>query len=200
MRKDYCHYFDKNLQEVFYAYQQAIKSKFGKDADASPFHTLSFSIGFSFKYNMNGGSCHVHLMPYSNGTAIDVRYSIAQLAMARCSAHDKDLTVAVERILGTSAQPIELDEELFMKNKESGTAQCSLNQPMQNPSLQPQMQPVQRETPPVSHTQAPAFAQGQSRAMSSTPAQSGLGRFCVNCGTRFDGDAKFCIKCGTKRQ
>ena len=114
MKKDLFHYYEADLETVFNAYVSAVKKQFGKDCSVKPFHTISFGLNFSFKYNMNGGSCHVHFMPYNTGTAVGVRYSIAQLMGARYSAHDADMTKYVQKELNVIATNTRLDMEEFL--------------------------------------------------------------------------------------
>ena len=127
MRRDICHYYEKGLKDVFEAYNTTVSKKFGKDCKAEPFHTLSFGLSYSFKYNMNGGACTIHFMPYKTGTAVNIRYSIAQLLGARYEAHDRDMTDSVVSILDTPAQVLSIDVETFLlpenkKSKEESTA------------------------------------------------------------------------------
>ena len=57
-------------------------------------------------------------MPHNDGTAVNVRYSVVQLAGARCKKHNQDMTAAVEKLLGVSAQEIQLDVETFLSAKQ----------------------------------------------------------------------------------
>ena len=117
MKKDFCMFYQCDVQTVFFACQRAIKELFKKDADASPYHTLAFGIPPSFRYNMNGGACNVHFLSHNGGTAVNVRYSIVQLGMARCGAHNKHITERVQSILGINASEISIPVEVFMNNK-----------------------------------------------------------------------------------
>ncbi len=115
MRRDLCFFFPKPVPEVFNAYMQAIKAVFDKDGSPEPYHTISFGLNFSMRYNMNGGACNLHFMPTQGGTAIDVRYSVAQLAGARYEAHCKAMNTYAENLLRVSAMKYDIDVELFLK-------------------------------------------------------------------------------------
>lgn len=115
MRRDICLYYEKELPEVFSAYVEAINKRFGKDCNPAPYHTIQFALSFSFKYNMNGGGCTVRLMPHGRGTAVNVRYSIAQAVGARYEAHGRDLSKFVEAILRVNSVGINIPVEEFMR-------------------------------------------------------------------------------------
>lgn len=116
MKRDLFHYFESDVKSVYETYVKAAKEKFGKDCSATPYHTVSFGLNYSFKYNMNGGACHVHFIPYKTGTAVGIRYTIAQVFGARYEAHDSDMLNYVERELGVEATGINIDMEEFMKD------------------------------------------------------------------------------------
>ena len=174
MRSDIGHFYDAPIEDVFLAYKQAIKEKFKKDADSTPYHTLVFGLNFSFKYNMNGGGCHVHFMPSGNGTSVAIRYTIAQAVGANYKAHNRDMTSAVQSILGISAQELDIDMDSFMQQKESYIASCR-TQAYAEPA------PIPQNTQ-INTTQAPQKA-----------------LFCYKCGSAFNEDDVFCTRCGTKR-
>lgn len=170
MRRDVCHFYANDVVAVYNAYLRAIREKFKKDCKESPYHTIGFGLDFSLKYNMNGGGCNVHLMPYNGGTAVDIRYTIAQAIGARIDAHDGDLTGCVEKILGTKATAIQIDVEEFLRDENRRFAQ-----------------------EPTADAPAPA-------AEAPTPAApTTLARFCPNCGRPFGETHRYCGKCGTKR-
>lgn len=116
MKKDLFHYFESDVKTVYAAYLKAAKEKFGKDCSSTPYHTVSFGLNYSFKYNMNGGACHIHFIPYKNGTAVGIRYTIIQMFGARYEAHDSDLTGFVEKELGKKSDYINIGMEEFMNN------------------------------------------------------------------------------------
>lgn len=113
MRRDICHYYEKDLKDVYNSYAKAAKDKFGKNCEYHNEYKMSFGLNFTFKYNMNGGACIIHFMPYKTGTAVNVRYTIAQLFGARYKAYDKDLTEFVVSVLGVNPIDIEIDPDVF---------------------------------------------------------------------------------------
>lgn len=116
MRRDLCYYFAADVCSVYNAYLMAAgNQQFRRECRQEPYHTLGFGLNFSMKYNMNGGSCTIHFIPYQGGTAVDLRFSIAQLAGARYKRYAADLTNTVIRILNITAQPIRLNIEEFTK-------------------------------------------------------------------------------------
>lgn len=131
MRRDVFHYFDTDVQTVYKAYLDVLRAKpFGKEPGQTPYRLLSFGIGYSFKYNMNGAGVHVHFAPKGRGTAIQVRYSIAQLFGARYGAYDRLLTKCVEEKLHIKAQELSAMEDSFFEQtaeipSSSGASFCS---------------------------------------------------------------------------
>ncbi len=172
MRKDICHFYPNQPIDVYDAYLNAIKDKFNKSCEATPYHTITFGLNFSFKYNMNGGVCNVHIIPYNEGTAVDVRYTIMQAMGARYTAHNKDLTECVEKLLGTHAHELDLDIETFLQNEN----QVKVAMPTKEAITIPPQAPVSQ----------------------STPLQQSA-RFCSQCGHRFGESDRFCCNCGNKR-
>lgn len=116
MKKDLFHYFEADVKNVYMAYVRAAKEKFGKDCSATPYHTISFGLNYSFKYNMNGGACHIHFIPYKTGTAVGLRYTIVQMFGARYEAHDADMIRFVENEINVKSASINISMEEFMKD------------------------------------------------------------------------------------
>ncbi len=173
MRRDLFCTFEKPVPEVYAAYRRSIEEVLNKKPECSPCHTLSFGLNMSFKFNINGGSCHVHLIPYGTGTAVGVRYSIAQLYGARYEAHCMAMTHYVEELLGVVSRSARLNINDFLKKE---------NQITMDPSSVPTVAPVQESAP------APAPA----------PAGNPF-KFCTQCGTKLDASAAFCTACGKKQ-
>ena len=183
MRRDLCYFYPMPVNVVFDAYVQAANQQFGKNCKIDAYKTINFGLNYSFKYNMNGGSVTAHFMPYQNGTAIDLRYTIVQAFGARYGKHAEDYTGFANRILGMQAQPIQLDINAFL-NYEASTP----SNVIPTASAQPMMQqaPVQQvpeQVAPV--TQQPA-----------QPAPQKM--FCMNCGAKLVEGAMFCMNCGQK--
>lgn len=133
MRRDIFHYFSASVQNVFNAYYQAIQTKLEKNATATPYHTISYPLDFSFRYNMNGGTCTLHFMPYNGGAAVCVRYTIFQAMGARYGAYNQRLLDEVEKLLNMKAQNVNLTVEAFLE-----TSNQAMAAPMQQESPQPQ--------------------------------------------------------------
>lgn len=89
MRRDLFHSFTYDIKVVFEAYVNAIKNPpFKKIPTAEEYSVISFKLGTSLVYNMNGGAVTIHLSKNGNGTNVQVRYSIVQLFGARVQAYD----------------------------------------------------------------------------------------------------------------
>lgn len=163
MRRDLCYYFAADVCSVYNAYLMAAgNQQFRRECRQEPYHTLGFGLNFSMKYNMNGGSCTIHFIPYQGGTAVDLRFSIAQLAGARYKRYAADLTNTVIRILNITAQPIRLNIEEFTK-------ECN-------------KVVLQRMTEPVI---VPQNVAKQSRFCINCGKQiDNNNNFCIYCGTR----------------
>lgn len=192
MRRDLFYFYPSDIDSVYVAYQRAIRDRLGKEAEGVPVHTLVFGLNFSFKFNMNGGGCHVHFMRYRGGTAVNIRYTIAQATGARYEAHADELNLAVDNILQLKAQKVNLDAELFEASKEERPlafgAPKATPQPTYNPPMTFNEPTPMRSYAPMNNNPAPISAQSMERA-----------RFCGQCGTPFQGDANFCANCGAKR-
>ena len=174
MRRDIVYYFNADVATVYNAYLAAAKGRpFDRSCKEEPFHTISFGLNFSMKYNFNGGSCTLHFMPYQTGCAVDLRFTIAQLTGARYGAYAKELTMLVERQLGMAAATCKINVEQFLRPEN----QVVPGQPRMAPPPMPLPTQPQRPIPP-----APS------------------GRLCPNCGCAAANDAAFCIKCGCALQ
>jgi len=205
MRRDICHFFPADVATVYNGYLSALgNNQFGRDCREEPFHTLSFGLNFSMKYNMNGGACIVRFIPYQNGTAVNLRFTVAQIAGARYGAYDNDLTLAVEKVLGIVVQPLKLDVDEFLKPQNKVVA---APEPMYQ-APQPASQPVQQPTysysaqPPVqNYNNQSAPAKEETLPQNGTCFNCGAvvregSDFCVNCGVRLTPEIKVCPNCG----
>ncbi len=185
MRRDICHYYAADVQTVYNAYLAAATNRqFRRDCKEEPYHTLTFGLNFSMKYNMNGGSCIIHFIPFGGGTAVDLRFVVAQAAGARYGRYDQDLTNAVVTVLGIPAQPLQLDIEEFMKESNKVYAQNFAAAPTMQytaaPVNEPQPEPVQNRI---------CTACGRELMPGDM--------FCGNCGTKAVCKTRFCTHCGT---
>ena len=196
MRRDIGFYIAANIEQVYQAYLNAATHKpFERTCSQEPLHTIAFGVNYSFKYNMNGGSCHIHLMPCGNGTAVNIRFSIAQAAGARCEKYAQDLNKAMQVFLPVTPQPATYDVDDFLKPENQVTPATLQKAPAQN-------------TPVNASANAPATTfcvscgsklDPDARFCSHcgkpvAPAQ----KVCPNCQPQFDSDAAFCSVCGTR--
>lgn len=188
MRRDICHFFPADVKTVYNAYLTALHNKqFRRDCREEPYHTLTFGLNFSMKYNMNGGSCIIHFIPYNGGTAVDLRFVLAQAAGARYERYDHDLTSAAVLLLGIHVQPLTLDIEEFLKESNKVYAQ--------NQTGTSDAQYTAPPTPP------PTVSQAQTRICTvcgRDVAEDDM--FCGYCGTKVVCKNRFCTKCGTKAE
>ena len=113
MRKDLYVYYAKSIPEVFDAYYKAIKTKFNKVSETKPYYHLCFPLNYSFRYSMNGGVCNIHFVPYKDGTAVNIHYTIVQLGGASCKKHARHMNEEVEKILGVSCEETDINPSKF---------------------------------------------------------------------------------------
>lgn len=200
MRRDLFCYYPLPVATVYGAYLRTANEKFSKSCrEEIPGKVLSFALNFSFKYNMNGGAVTLHFMPFQNGTAIAMRYTIVQAMGARYKRHALDMAAYADTLLGVKAQnDLSMDMQSFI-NYESGAA------------------PASQEQAPSPAVQSPATANSVSQGASvcaycGTPLTPGS-KFCVscgnavpaaqaacpNCGRPFAAGERFCCGCGAKR-
>ena len=166
------YFYNCPLDPVFNAFVQAAKQKFGKDCQIKG-KSMSFGLNFSFKYNMNGGFVNVYCAPYQNGTAVEIKYTIIQLALARYKAHARDLTNYVNGILQTSATEMQnVNPNIF--------AGCEQNYQQGYP---------QQVYPQQNYPQ-------QGYPQQNYPQQS-VNVICRCCGNAVSSDAAYCPVCGT---
>ena len=169
MRRDVGFFVEAPVEQVYNAYLQAAKNKpFERTCEEKPFHTISFGVNYSFKYNMNGGSCNIHFMPKGNGTAVNIRFSIAQLVGARYEQYAQDLNRAMLAFLPVAIRPAEYNMDDFERPENQVTPA----------TLRANTQPV---TP----------------VMPAAPVAATATAFCSNCGNALEKNARFCAQCGT---
>lgn len=169
MRRDLCYFYPLPVEPVFDAFVQAANQKFGKNCKLDAYKTISFGLDYSFRYNMNGGALTIHFMPYNNGTAIDMHYTVVQAFGARYQKHADDVLIFVNAALQAQAQPIKLDINQFIAY-EAEVPAAPVNPVPQNTAAP---QPPQPQAAPVQ-------------------------QFCTNCGARLAPNANFCMNCGAK--
>lgn len=180
MRRDIGFYVEANIQQVYHAYLAAAKGKpFERDCKEVPYHLIAFGVNASIKYNMNGGSCNIHLMPSGTGTAVNIRFSIAQAVGARYEKYANDLNEAMRKILPVVMRQANYNMDDFMNPK---------NQVTPANFAQPAPQPA----PQVVYTPAPQPAPAPQAAPAARPAA----KFCSQCGNPLDPGDRFCAQCG----
>ena len=226
MRKDISYFIPADVPSVYNAYLAAASNdKFRCECNQEPYHTLTFGLNFSAKFNFNGGACTLHFIPWQNGTAVDYRFSLAQLGGGRCEKYADELNADAMAILGTYAQKTNIPVETFL-NADNKVFAAGAAKPAAPPPPPAQNIPVNE--PPVQEAYATASAtrvypdmddpvpprlcsacgaQMQPGAMfcimcgtKNEPVKPAVAAFCSACGTKFPDDvAKFCMACGTKR-
>lgn len=204
MRRDLVYYYPLPVEPVYEAFVQAATQKFGKNCKLVPCKNMTFGLNFSLKYNMNGGSLTLHFMPYQNGTAIDLRYSIVQLMGARYKAHARDLILFTDSVLRIPGQMMTLDINIFLSYESSApaaTAEQLASMPMTSMQLGVNRQPAAPIQPvtPAAPVQPEPFVQPQNDAPPSGQ-QTPQYRFCMNCGAPITPNSLFCTKCGKRLQ
>lgn len=181
MRRDVSYFFAVDVKDLYNAYlAAATNDRFRREPNQEPYHTLSFGLNFSMKYNFNGGACTLRFIPCQGGSAVNMRFTLAQGVGARCEKYAKDLTDAVTLLLGVPAQRSSIDVEIFLNDDNKVARQTVKEEPQPTPPT-----PVV-EAPPVSN-------------FSCTNCGNGLkegDRFCSACGSPVEVQKRFCTQCG----
>lgn len=193
MRRDVCYIVDADVKSVYEAYLKAAQNPpFERTCKQEPYHTFNFGVNYSWKYNMNGGSCILHFIPYEGGTAVDLRFSLAQAAGGKCEQYAQDLTERVIPILGKTPRRgnVDINKFLDIGNKVYAQAPAA---PQAAPVAPAPAAPGIR-CPNCGKTVAAdsAFCSGCGTKLKRP------GGFCTKCGNPVEADAAFCCKCGNK--
>ena len=188
MRRDAFYFFPTDVATLYNAYAQAAaQPPFERECKAEPYHTLSFGLSMSLKYNMNGGACILHFMPLPQGAAVDVHFVIAQAFGARWEAYAEELTRHAAAILGLTPQPVTMDGEVFLQEQNKIAAApvaVTADVVMPNPA------PVPAAPAPTTPT---AYCPRCGTVI--LPAH----RFCGGCGAPIAApEAAYCMRCGGK--
>lgn len=194
MRRDICYYYQAPIAQVYQGYLSAAgNDQFRRECREEPYHTLTFGLNFSMKYNFNGGSCVIRFIPWQGGTAVNLRFSLAQAAGARYEWYDRDLTAAASAIIGVVAQPAKVPVDYFL----DPANRVAANAP----------QPTAPAPAPAPKAEvAGTFCTECGRQLPDDAA------FCCYCGTKVlpkehrcsacgkvnPDEAKFCAYCGNK--
>ena len=198
MRRDLVYYYECPLEPVFGAFVQAANQRFGKNCKVEAYKTISFALNYSFKYNMNGGALTAHFMPYQNGTAVNLRYTIVQAFGGRYKAHAADLTEFVNGLLNAKGTIIDLGIDSFLAYE-----QQTPPAPQQVVQAQPVMQ-----YPPTGQPASNGITCPKCGAVSVPDARFCVGcgnklvqqSVCVSCGSPLSANANFCPRCGAKQR
>lgn len=215
MRRDICHFYPADVKTVYNGYLAVLgNDKFDRECHQEPYHTLGFGLNFSMKYNFNGGGCNIHFMPYNNGTAVDLRFTLAQLAGARYEKYDRDLTDGVQKELGIFASDIRIDVEEFLKPQNQITPERFTETPSTCSNQQTDCcagSPVNEYQPPVvvaptpqpeivpQPAPQPVIVRQPVPQPEATQQSAPVGRFCSGCGNPVGLNDLFCGKCGTRQ-
>ena len=194
MRRDICYYYEATVAQVYQGYLAAAgNEQFRRECREEPYHTLTFGLNFSMKYNFNGGSCTIRFIPWQGGTAVNLRFTLAQGAGARYEAYDRDLTAAASIHIGAVAHPTKVPVDYFLDPANQVTAET------------PTPPPVAPSTPAPAPTPG-VFCIKCGRQLPEDAA------FCCYCGAKVlpkehrcsacgrvnPDEAKFCAYCGNK--
>ena len=199
MTRDVGFYVDAPVAQVYQAYLDAATHEpFERDCDQKPYYQISFGVNFSFKYNMNGGACHIHLMPSGNGTAVNMRFSIAQAMGARYERYAEDLNKAMQRYLPVCPRPMNYNVDDFLNPYNQVTPQSIQSAPIAKPA------PVAPQPAPVAKPQGatckncgnPLAESDRFCSQCGTPATRE--KLCTACGTFLPDNALFCTNCGNR--
>ena len=201
MRRDIGFYVEAKIDQVYQAYLNAASNPpFERDCTQEPYHTISFGVNYSFKYNMNGGSCNIHFAPSGTGTAVNMRFSIAQAAGARYEKYASDLNNAMRAFLPVALYPAEYNMDDFLKPENQITPA----------TLQPLPVPSNEPVAPAAAPQADAdvrYCTGCGSALTpgvrfcsqcGTPTSAPAQKCCPNCNAPAKDGAAFCTQCGTR--
>ena len=185
MKRDVGFYVEADVATVSCAYLNAASHKpFERDCTQEPFYAFTFGVNFSMKYNMNGGSCCIRFMPCGTGTAVNMRFSLAQVAGARYERYAEDLNKALQAFLPIAPTPAKYNADDFLKPENQITPA----------NLRQSAQPVFKEE----FQAEPIAAAAQSTVLTAnTETPNADVKFCANCGNKMEADHRFCTKCGT---
>lgn len=223
MRRDVGFYFEAKIDQVYRAYLSAATgAPFGRSCKEEPYHTITFGLNFSGKYNMNGGSCTIHLMPSGTGTAVNIRFSIAQLGGAHCERYAQDLHIAMQSYLAVAPRPTKYNMDDFLKpaNQVTPASVQSAPAPAVKPTPVVVAEPapvVVAEPAPVVVEPTPVIVAEPASVVVADPiviaepivitepvvvaapvaAPVAAAGFCTNCGNALSAGNRFCSQCGT---
>ena len=186
MKRDISFFVPADIAQVYNAYLMAATHEpFERDCAQEPYHTISFGINYSWKYNMNGGSCNIHFMPHGNGTAVIMRFTIVQVFGARYESYAENLNEAMQKFLPVAITEANYNMEEFLRPQNKVT-------------------PISTMDPPQQKATATAYCTNcgnpiakENKFCTKCGAQVAQ-KACPNCNAPVQNDAAFCGSCGTK--
>ena len=208
MRRDVGFYFEAKIEQVYQAYlSAATHAPFDRSCKEEPYHAITFGLNFSGKYNMNGGSCTIHLMPSGTGTAVNIRFSLAQLGGGHCERYAQDLHMAMQSYLSVPPRPSKYNMDDFLKpaNQVTPNSAPKAAAPVAKPASAPVVAAEPVVIQPVAATGGYCTNCGNALTAGSrfcsqcgTPVSAPTAKCCPKCNTQVTPNALFCNNCGTK--
>lgn len=190
MRNDIGFYIEADVASVYNAYLKALKGEpFRKSCNEQPYHTISFGLNPSLRFNINGGSCHIHLMPHGVGTAVNIRFTVVQAVSPRYGKYAEILNNTFMKYLPVQPHPAKYNMDDFLRPE---------NQVVPSNAAEPACAPVPVAAEPAC-APAPAVAEPATAPapVAAEPAVASVPRFCGNCGAKLESNLRFCTQCGT---
>ncbi len=208
MIRDIIYYYPRNIYDTYNAYWSSAVNRMGRSCKIEKYHTIAFGLSYSFTYNMNGGACNIHFIPYQGGTAVNIHFSIVQAFGANFKKYDRDLTGYASSMLGVMPSVLNIPPSTFMleQYKVYETAPNGARYPQQNQYAQQYSgQPAQNGTQYPQQSQSSQQYSGQPAQNSTQHPQQSPKQipvtetvFCPQCGTNNAGDSSFCFSCGQR--
>lgn len=197
MTKDLFFYYPCDPLTVYSAYLRTANEQFSKQCREDIRGVVfSFGLDYSFKYNMNGGACTIHFLPYQGGTAVAIRYTVVQLFGARISRHSTDITTYADNLLGVKNQPATLNISMFTSYEASFKGQ---NAPAQPASAPVQNAAENQNAAAVCSSCGKPLTAGAKFCVScGKPVLQNALSVCPNCGRPCGESGNFCVGCGAK--
>ncbi len=201
MRNDIGFYIEADVASVYNAYLKALKGEpFRKSCNEQPYHTISFGLNPSLRFNINGGSCHIHLMPHGVGTAVNIRFTVVQAVSPRYGKYAEILNNTFMKYLPVQPHPAKYNMDDFLRPENqvvpSNVAEpaCAPAPVAAEPACAPAPVAAEPACAPVPVAAEPACAPAPVVA---EPAVASAPRFCGNCGAKLESNLRFCTQCVT---
>ena len=194
MIRDIIYYYPRNIYDTYNAYWSSAVNRMGRSCKIEKYHTIAFGLSYSFTYNMNGGACNIHFIPYQGGTAVNIHFSIVQAFGANFKKYDRDLTGYASSMLGVMPSVLNIPPSTFMLEQYKvyeTPARNGTQYPQQSQNPQQSQSPQQYSGQPAQNgTQYPQQSPKQIPVTGTV--------FCPQCGTNNAGDSSFCFSCGQR--